>query len=156
MSIASAPDVRRSRSSRAAATVAGAKRLRQLPKRRVRAGESGTLALDERFHLAEAANSRHLDQIVPVVERIRPAIDEEPGDRHLVLAYGEIQRRAVLEMCSDERRTPVDQPFDGFEIAGRAGAEQLPDFGAVTRRPDQWFIPFQFIGLDHADASGRP
>jgi hypothetical protein len=37
-----------------------------------------------------------------------------------------------------------------FEIACRARAEQIPHFGASTKRPDKRFIARELLGLKHA------
>ena len=74
-------------------------------------------AFQELGHLGISAIAGHL-QDVPERQRLGTVVEEEAGDRDLVLANRERERRAVFVVSTDERRIVRHELGHGLEVAG--------------------------------------
>src|SRR6185503_11063329 len=79
----------------------------------------------------------------PCIYRVRAVLEQDCGNRDLILAHGEIHRPPVRVRSADKRRILGKQSFDDSNIAGHGSLEHLPDVGSGAGRPEKWLVLLQ-------------
>lgn len=82
-------------------------------------------------------------------DRIRAVVEEVLGCLESILAHGEVERRPVSMKTADQARVLRQQPANGRQVSGDAGAEEFPEVSAGAGGPFERFALLELLGLDH-------